>query len=555
MSFTRVKALKPPKSVFNLSYEKKFDFDMGQLIPVLCEEMVPGDSWKVGNEIVIRFNALFAPILQEVNAYVHYFFVPTRILWDKWEEFITAGKDGPTSDLSGPTLPRLYRPSDISMENFCGPYTLYDYFGFPLVKSSNNNWSFPGYGTTVLQPEYYFRPLAFPWMAVNKIWNEFYRDETLQDERDLMDPSVPLRNWAKDYFTSSLTKQQRGVAPALPISGILPVSFEDADQYVLGKVVSEDEYEDPSTEGALAWVGAADDPHINDHSVGQGSSGISGFYNLHDQNVHASVNLAGAATINVSDLRLIFQVQKWMERNERSGVRYTEFLHAHYGVSPRDDRLQRPEYLGGSKSPIIVSEVVQTSQAANQDTPTGRLYGKAITADKNFVCSYYAKEFGYIVGLLSVMPKPTYQQGVDRQWLRKSRYDFFSPEFSHLSEEEVPTEMLYAFAGTEDNGDLVNPIGNGYRFGYQARYNDMRSRSSKVCGSLRDTLDYWHLGRKFDSVPQLNSDFITCDPTNDDLKRIFQVQNVPGMICNFANIITAIRPIPKFGEPGLIDHN
>lgn len=550
MSFTKVRGLKPPKSVFNLSYEKKFDFDMGQLIPVTCEEMVPGDLFKFGNEIVIRFQPLFAPILQEVNVYVHYFFVPTRLLWSDWEEFITGGEDGPTSDLSGPMLPRLQTGSYTSAE-VCGPFSLYDYFGFPIIKDSNNNYSYPGAGTSPSSGlGYYFRPLAFPWMAYNLIWNEFYRDETLQDEVPLTQPSVLNRNWAKDYFTSALENQQRGVAPALPISGILPVTFDDGSLVPVVAALSDlpaDYYRqlysdtDLSTGSATGTIKARNNVAADDE------------YRVFADMEGAGVNLAGAATIDVADLRLIYQVEKWMERNMRCGVRYTEFLHAHYGVSPRDDRLQRPEYLGGSKSPIIVSEVVQSSESSQQTTPTGRLYGKAITADRNYIGSYHAKEFGYLVGIMSVMPKPTYQQGVDRQWLRKSRWDFFSPEFSHLSEQEVTTEEVFAFPGT--NTDTTGRIDNAYKFGYQARYNEMRANRSKVCGSLRDTLDYWHLGRKFDTVPQLNSDFITCDPTRDDLKRIFQVQNVPGMICNFANIITAIRPIPKFGEPGLVDHN
>lgn len=554
MSFTKVRGLKPPKSVFNLSYEKKFDFDMGQLIPVTCEEMVPGDLFKFGNEIVIRFQPLFAPILQEVNVYVHYFFVPTRLLWSDWEEFITGGEDGPTSDLSGPQLPRFNPPIGTSSgkytyEQACGIYSLYDYFGFPLLTYENHE-SYPGQDTNVADSGYYFRPLSFPWRAYNLIWNEFYRDETLQDEVGLDQPLVLNRNWSKDYFTSALENQQRGVAPALPISGLLPVSDDGEQLFPIlfgnSDIVPSENFQAYTSTNIIGQghpTGDVQVRYLAPDNLDRAYVDLSGL----------RANLASAATIDVADIRLIYQVEKWMERNMRCGVRYTEFLHAHYGVSPRDDRLQRPEYLGGSKSPIIVSEVVQSSESSQQTTPTGRLYGKAITADRNYIGSYHAKEFGYLVGIMSVMPKPTYQQGVDRQWLRKSRWDFFSPEFSHLSEQEVTTEEVFAFPGITT--DSTGRIDNAYKFGYQARYNEMRANKSKVCGSLRDILDYWHLGRKFDSVPQLNSDFITCDSTRDDLKRIFQVQNVPGMICNFANIITGIRPIPKFGEPGLVDHN
>lgn len=535
MSTTKVKALNPPKSVFNLSYEKKFDFDFGQLIPVCCEEMVPGDVFKVGNEIVIRFNPLFAPILQEINAYVHYFFVPTRIIFDDWESFITGGEDGKDSTLL-PRLDEVVEPS-WSWAEFCGPYSLYDYFGFPIVKNSANQYSFPGCGTSVTDPEYFYRPLYFPWMAYNRVWNDFYRDETLQSEVSLTQPQVLNRNWSKDYFTSSLEEQQRGVAPAVSMKGYVPVMFGFDDPVLDGQLAS---FGTPSTVGGHDAIPA----YQADEAIPGASSWNPAF-----------VDLSKGAGIDVSELRTSFQIQKWMERNMRCGVRYTEFLHAHYGVSPRDERLQRPEYLGGSKSPIIVSEVIQTSNASGQSSSTGSLYGKGITADRNFICNYHAKEFGYLIGILSVMPKATYQQGVDRKWLRKSRFDFYSPEFAHLSEQPVSTEELYAFPGVEDNGSVVNPINNATIFGYQAIWNEMRANQSRVCGALRDTLDFWHLGRQFSSVPQLNSQFIECDATRDDLKRIFQVPSVPGMICNFANIITAIRPLPKFGEPGLIDHN
>lgn len=544
-SFTRVKALSPGRSVFNLSYEKKFDFDMGQLIPVCMEEMVPGDTFKVGNEIVIRFQPTVAPILHEVNAYVHYFFVPTRLIFDKWEDFITGGVDGNDTTV----LPRFdwNTPGTTAADNV-GPYSLYDYFGFPII-NTGSNYSFPGQGSSVGTVAYNYRPLIFPWRAYSLIWNEFYRDETLQEEVDLNQPKVLNRNWTKDYFTSALPWQQRGVAPALPISGTTSAVWSsDLSAYLQNGTAA-------VTVGSNSLYVPSLEAGSNVLTTGQTGFGTSaysvrGVLDREDLSSNV-VDLSNATTFDVSDLRLAFQVQKWLERNARGGARYTEFLTSHFGVSPTDARLQRPEYLGGSKSPILISEVVQTSQADGSTTPIGRLAGKGITADKNFICSYTAPEFGYLVGLLSVMPKPSYQNGVDRKWLRVSKYDFYFPEFAHLSEQAVTEEEIYAQAGdTSQSG-----ISNGSIFGYQARYNEMRMNQNQVCGSLRDLLDYWHLGRQFDSVPSLNSDFITCDADRDDMKRIFAVQNVPGLICNFANIITAIRPLPKYGEPGLIDHN
>ena len=251
-------------------------------------------------------------------------------------------------------------------------------------------------------------------------------------------------------------------------------------------------------------------------------------------------DLSGIPTFDVNDLRTVFQLQKWAERNARAGVRYTEFLQAHYGVSPRDARLQRPEFIGATQSPLIVSEVLQTS-STDTTSPQGNLAGHGITADANRIGSYRVEEFGIIMTVMCIVPKPAYQQGINRQWMRRTRYDFYSPEFAHLSEQGIETSELYL----TDDHDV-----NSTLFGYQGRYNEMRYASDRIAGSLRDTLDYWHLGRKFDDVPLLNGSFITMTPS----KRIFAVQDEPGFIVSYGNNITAVRPLPVIAEPGLIDH-
>lgn len=548
-AFTQVESLRPGRSVFDLSYEKKFDFDFGQIIPVCCEEMVPGDTFKFGNEIVINFQPLLAPVLHEINVYVHYFFVPTRLIFDGWEDFITRGIDGNNATL----LPRLrWVSSGVLTDDSekVGPYSPYDYFGFPLIYSSAlGKWAFPGEDTSYPSDDdlvnggdvpYFYRPLLFPWRCMNLVWNEYYRDETLQEERDLDDLTLCYRNWAKDYFTSALPWQQRGTAPALPISGNLDVLWS------ISKSGSDSYNGADLNEELIAFMNDEDNPERLHLMTGADSSfspeSLSNY-------ARGRVDLSDALTFDVSDLRLAFQLQKFMERAARGGVRYTEFLTSFFGVSPKDARLQRPEYLGGSKSPIMVSQV--TSSAETSEAPLAKLAGKGLTADKNYIGKYTASEFGYLCGYMSAMPKPSYQQGVDRKWLRATFADFYFPQFAHLSEQPVTEEQIFAQYGNSK----IDGIGNGTIFGYQAAYNEMRMNQNMVCGSLRDTLNYWHLGRIFDSPPSLNSDFITMDPERDDMKRIFAVQNVPGMICNFANIITAIRPLPKYGEPGLIDHS
>ena len=299
--FKRVAGLHPGMSVFDLSYVKLFTCDMGKLIPVMCDEVVPGDIFKIGNQSVIRMQPLVAPVLHEINAYVHYFFVPYRLLWNGWEDFITGGSDG--ADAS--TLP-LWWPALAQTEG-----SLWDYLGFPT-----------GVVTTATSA-----PVMFPLNAYNLIFNEYYRDENLQAESSLNATGIKTRNWEKDYFTSSLPWQQRGVAPALPISGVTKAK----------------------------WPAAV--PGGQFTMVGSDLSSVYAPYSAQTKNVLEAntVDLSSATTFNVSDLRLAFQIQKWMERNARAGARYTESLQAHFGVSPRDERLQRPEYIGGSKSPVIVS--------------------------------------------------------------------------------------------------------------------------------------------------------------------------------------------------------
>ena len=500
--FNKVAGLRPGRSVFNLSYEKKFTCDMGELVPVMCDEVVPGDTFHIGNELVARFQPLVAPIMHEVNVYVHYFFVPFRILWPDWEKFITGGIDG--NDTSA-VLPRW----EVAFDPPVG--SLWDHIGLP----------------TGVKPTGRF-PLDFPRRAYRMIWNQFYRDETLQAELPITegntDPGSLLRRcWEKDYFTSSLPWQQRGTAPSLPISGISHAIFT-------GNFI------DSATSAATLTPSATTGvPFATNTSAATKDAQLRAALGVN------SVDLSSATTFDVSDLRLVFQIQKWLERNARGGARYTEFLQSHFGVSPRDDRLQRPEYIGGSKSPLIVSEVLQTS-STDATSAQGNMAGHGIAVNQAMCARYTASEYGLIMGILSVMPRSAYSQGIDRQWLRQTKYDFFFPEFANLSEQAIERVEIYASAVESENKTV---------FGYQGRYDEMRFKRNQICGLMRSSLNYWHLGREFSNPPLLNSSFVMCNPS----KRIFAVQNEPGLIINFGNLIKAIRPLPVQSNPGLIDHN
>lgn len=498
--FDLVSGAQPRRSVFDLSYSKTLTCDMGQLIPVLCDEVVPADYWQIANQAVIRFQPLVAPVLHEINMYVHYFFIPYRLLWDEWEDFITGGISG---DLT-PAIPR-WTPTN----NAIG--SLWDYFGFP----------------TGLVPTGAL-PLDFPRRAYNLVYNEFYRDETLVTEVAETNENVLNRAWEKDYFTSSLPWQQRGTAPALPISGTANAVWPASAFFNKGSPV-DTVYADV--------IGAKVDAPKMQVADAVRLGYLNQFFNSN------SIDLSTASTFDIADLRLAFQIQRWMERNARAGARYTEFLQSHFAVSPRDDRLQRPEYIGGSKSPIIISEVLQTS-STDAESPQGNLAGHGITVSHSFAGNYHAKEFGLILGVMSVMPRSMYQQGIDRQWLRRNKFDFFFPEFANLSEQAIENAEICATAAESHNVGV---------FGYQGRYDEMRVKRSMVCGQMRDTFDYWHLGRQFNiaSPPVLNGSFVTCVPRKD----IFAVPSEPGLMVSFGNQLKVARPMPVTAEPGLIDHN
>ncbi len=536
--FSSVRGNRVGRSVFNLSHVKRFTCDMGELIPALFLECVPGDTFKIGADVVTRFQPLVAPILDSVDMTVHYFFVPTRLLMDNekdWETFLTGGKDGTDTSVTLPLWTFGYsdgggnKTSNPFSTDIClGKYSLWDYFGLPVPSSSN--WAGLRDSNHVL---------SFPQRAYNLVWNEFYRDENIVDEVSMNNATVLYRSWKKDYFTSALPWQQRGISPALPISGVVPVEgtlITGNPSFTLG-----------SSSNSLNFNGT---DAVTGITVGSRGTPTGMTANITGNG--ASVNLENATTFDVAVLREAFQIQRWLELNARGGVRYTEFLRAHFGLAPRDEVLQRPEYIGGTKSSIVVSEVLQTSATVDstpdkKGSPQGNLAGHGLGAMSDYVCTYTAKEFGYIIGIASWMPKPSYQQGVNRMFSRSTKYDFYFPEFAHLSEQAVTKGEVYA-TGNEEHDNSI--------FGYQSCYSEMRYMPSFNCADMRDTFSYWHLGRIFSADPSLNAGFLT---TNSNFsggirKDIFADQKSKGLLVQFGNVVKAIRPLPVYGTPGFIDH-
>jgi len=494
---------------------------MGQLIPIYIQECVPGDFFTISADTLVRLQPLVAPVMHTVDVVTEYFYVPYRLLWKDWETFITRGKTGEET----PSIPR-YSPRD--NKDFY-KFSLWDYFGFPIQPEGTD---YLAYADGVL-------PVRFPWLAYTLVWDQYYRDLDLQatalDEYGYLAFSFyyPVNcAWEKDYFTVSRPWQQRGTPPSIPITGVAPVALYD-------NFLIPDELQ---TQGAMTLsvvdtspppggLRALKDPIVT-FLEGKQPQPNTGYF--------VGADMSTASTFTPADLRLAFQIQRWQELNARAGVRYTEFLRSHFDEAPADERLQRPEYIGGVRHSVLFSEVLQTSQTSEQ-SPQGNLAGHGITADSSYVGKYRSQEFGMIIGLLRIVPKTMYQQGINRQWLRFSSWDYYFPEFAHLSEQPVQTAELFVTKDLTVNTSV---------FGYQERFGEMRINYNTVAGDMRDKLDYWHLGRKFDNVPLLNEDFITCVPS----KRIFAVQDEPGFIVTHTNRVTAVRPLPRMGEPGLIDH-
>lgn len=506
------------RSGFDLSFEKKLSCDMGTLIPIYLQEIIPNDQFRVNTEIMIRFAPMIAPIMHRVNVYTHYFFVPNRIVWDSWEEFINGGSEA--SGIQSPILPKFTITSTEKDDIAKG--TLADYFGIPVHDEAG-----AGFGGLT------FDINALPFRGYHLIWNEYYRDQHLSDEENIDTltwanaKQLKKRAWEKDYFTSAAPATQRGPEILAPLDV----------QYLDQSLVKEDDGGNPPNSADLATgTGAASDDL---YAAGQAAR----IENLDPNSIGTKI----------SELRKAFKLQEYWELAMRSGTRYIEWLKANFGVTSSDARLQRPEYLGGAMQPVQISEVLNTAgDNAGSASAVGDMAGHGISVGGRNGFTRRFEEHGFVFGIMSILPRTAYQQGLHRQWFKFDRFDYYTPQLAHIGEQAILQKELYF-----DLGDPLARQNDNYEktFGYGQRYGEYKQNFSNVHGDFKDNLDFWHMGRKWDAAPDtnpypaLNEDFVEADPT----KRIFAVNDgTHSMWCQIYHDVKAIRPIPYFTDPKLV---
>lgn len=599
--FNHVKLRKPKTNGFNMNYQLLTTGNMGDLIPITCQEVIPGDIWRGRSEVFCRLMPMLRPIMQRVDIYTHYFFVPNRLLWNiskqknSWQAFITGGEDGKQT----PEPPNFQMTSANILgviDELPGAFdacSLWDYFNLPTQSDSELRSLFNSSTSTGSNE----KVLLYPFLAYQLIYDEYYRDqnytEPILDSENMQGGTYPVqklvdlftlrkRSWKKDYFTSALPWAQRGENVEFALGGEASltgsVNLDANTLRVNGIYVSDPPT--PSNNGGSDWSILAGpylsvSPRVNDNygflgiesvwerpgdavgatdttftSRSNATLGLSKVNDINGSIVNGRADFSGVSAINVQMLREGLRLQEWLERNSVGGARYVEQIFAHFGVMVPDATIQRPIYLGGGKQTVRISEVLQSVENMENDTPLGDMAGHGISVGRTHGFNNRKfTEHGFIIGIMSVVPKASYMDGLSRMWTRLDKLDYYFPEFAHLGEQEVKIKELVFRWNNQTNPSLVQNRNND-TFGYQSRYAEYKYNEDRISGEFRTTLRDWHLGRHFGTQFDNNADFLEIQP--QETERIFAVQDngaTSKLLFQIYHEFDAIRPMPKFATP------
>lgn len=542
--FSDAPAMYMRRTKFDRSHVYKTTFDAGKLIPVFVDEVLPGDTTRMSVNYFARMATPVKPIMDNIYLDWFFFFVPNRLVWEHWQNFCFEQED--PDDSTDYVIPTVTATGN-SDNAYVG--SLWDYFGLPVNTSGNLS------GIS-----------ALPFRCVYLIYNEWFRDENLQksvkiqkgDTNEVLDSSrasdqpswvfssdttivpglaCPPRGKRHDYFTSALPWTQKGPGVNISLTGNAPV-FGDGKRLGLAPDAANSPVGYISMSGNVGAI-------LRNQGGSEWKSSQAAFVTSDRNKSGLLADLSDVSAITINGLRTAFQMQKFYERLARGGSRYTEVLRSFFGVVSPDARLQRPEFLGSFTKMVNVNPIAQTS-ATDNTSPQGNLSAYGVTASRFHGFTKSFVEHGYIIGFVCARADLTYQQGVNKMWLRSTVYDFYWPTFAHLGEQAIELRELYA-QGTTDDTKV---------FGYQERYAEYRYKPSQITGKFRSSvtsgnLDVWHLSQFFSNAPTLNEEFITENPP---IKRIVAVQNEPEFLLDIGFRYTTVRPMPMFGTPGLVDH-